>query len=59
MAPVKALASYKKKEGTLDISKDGKSVIWTPLHASAPEVTILVSRTDRECYKHTLYIHLY
>jgi len=48
MAPVKALASYKKKEGILDISKDQKAVIWTPSGATAPTVTILVSTVDSE-----------
>jgi hypothetical protein len=47
MVSVKALASYKKKEGILDISKDQKALVWTPSGATAPMVTILVSNIDR------------
>lgn len=34
MAPsIKGLAAYKKKDGTLTISKDQKSILWQPLAA--------------------------
>lgn len=32
MAPsVKGLAAYKKKDGTLSISKDQRSIVWLPI----------------------------
>lgn len=31
MATVKGSAAYKKKDGTVTISKDQKSIIWTPV----------------------------
>lgn len=43
MAPsVKGLAAYKKKDGTLTISKDQKSIVWQPV-GPEKEVTIRVS----------------
>lgn len=43
MAPsVKGLAAYKKKDGTLTISKDQKSILWQPLGAEKG-VTIAVA----------------
>jgi len=37
MAPsIKGLAAYKKKDGTLIISKDQRAIVWQP-HASARE----------------------
>ena len=31
MAPPRGSAAYKKKDGTLAVSKDGHSVSWTPV----------------------------
>lgn len=41
--PVKGLAAYKKKDGTLAISKDQQSVQWTSLTSTVPGVVIAVA----------------
>ena len=33
MASIKGLAAYKKKDGTLSISKDQRSIVWLPVGA--------------------------
>jgi transcription initiation factor TFIIH subunit 1 len=45
MATVKGLAAYKKKDGTLTVSKDQKAILWTPMvpRAAPPGVTIAIS----------------
>ncbi|KUJ15163.1 uncharacterized protein LY89DRAFT_750435 [Mollisia scopiformis] len=44
MAPsVKGLAAYKKKDGTLTISKDQKSILWQPV---APEKGLVINVAD-------------
>ncbi|TAQ84451.1 hypothetical protein B7494_g7224 [Chlorociboria aeruginascens] len=40
---IKGSAIYKKKEGTLSISKDQKSIEWLPLNAPKSDVTIIVA----------------
>ncbi|CZT46079.1 related to RNA polymerase II transcription factor [Rhynchosporium secalis] len=42
MAPITGVAAYKKKDGTLTISNDQKSIVWLP-HGSDKGVTILVA----------------
>lgn len=42
MPPPSALASYKKKSGTIAISADQKSLTWSPIGAS-PAVDIAVT----------------
>ncbi|KAI1911083.1 RNA polymerase II transcription factor B subunit 1 [Ophidiomyces ophidiicola] len=44
--PVSALASYKKKDGTLAMSRDGQSVSWTPKNADGTvgEIVIQVAK---------------
>jgi transcription initiation factor TFIIH subunit 1 len=43
---VRGSATYKKKDGTLSISKDQKSVQWLPLGARDPDkaMTIAVAK---------------
>jgi len=45
MAPPRGSAAYKKKDGTLALSKDGQSVFWTPIAppGSKPTLTLPVS----------------
>ncbi|KAI4191801.1 MAG: hypothetical protein LQ348_003410, partial [Seirophora lacunosa] len=45
MAPPRGSAAYKKQDGTLAISKDGQSVLWTPVTppGSRPALTFAVS----------------
>lgn len=45
MAPPRGSAAYKKKDGTLSLSKDGRSVSWTPVAPprSEPALTLPVS----------------
>ncbi|KAL2040853.1 hypothetical protein N7G274_006311 [Stereocaulon virgatum] len=45
MAPPRGSAAYKKKDGTLAISKDNQSVFWTPVAPprSKPALTLAVS----------------
>ncbi|KAK4696623.1 transcription initiation factor TFIIH subunit 1, partial [Lecanoromycetidae sp. Uapishka_2] len=45
MAPPRGSAAYKKKDGTLALSKDGQSVSWTPVTppGSKPALTLPVS----------------
>ena len=42
MAPPRGSAAYKKKDGTLALSKDGQSVSWTPVAppSSKPALTL-------------------
>ena len=42
MAPPRGSAAYKKKDGTLALSKDGQSVSWTPVAppGSKPALTL-------------------
>lgn len=46
--PVKGLAVYKKKDGTLTISKDQQSVQWTSLTSTVPSVVIAVAHISSE-----------
>ena len=45
MAPPRGSAAYKKKDGTLTVSKDGQSVSWTPVAPprSEPALALPVS----------------
>ncbi|MCJ1356568.1 MAG: RNA polymerase II transcription factor B subunit 1 [Icmadophila ericetorum] len=45
MAPPRGFAAYKKKDGTLAVSTNGQSVLWTPTAppGSKPAVTLAVS----------------
>ena len=45
MAPPRGSAAYKKKDGTLALSKDSQSVSWTPVAppGSKPGLTLPVS----------------
>lgn len=45
MAPPRGSAAYKKKDGTLAVSKDGQSVSWTPVAPprSEPALALPVS----------------
>jgi transcription initiation factor TFIIH subunit 1 len=45
MATVKGSAAYKKKDGTLTVSKDQKTILWTPVapRGAPPGVTIAIS----------------
>ena len=44
MAPLRGSATYKKKDGTLALSKDSQSVSWTPVAppGSKPALTLAV-----------------
>lgn len=44
-ANIRGSAAYKKKDGTLSISKDQTSILWIPIQArdAAPSVTIKVT----------------
>lgn len=46
MAPTKGSASYKKKDGTLALSKDKQSISWTPVvpPGSPPFLVLQVSQ---------------
>lgn len=46
MAPIRGSAAYKKKDGTLALSKDGQTVAWTPVvpPGSRPSVVVHVSK---------------
>ncbi|RKF55043.1 General transcription and DNA repair factor IIH subunit tcf-29 [Golovinomyces cichoracearum] len=47
MAPlVKGSAAYKKKDGTIHIEQDKKTVIWSPISAQSDEKTILIAVKD-------------
>lgn len=50
MAPPRGSAAYKKKDGTLALSKDGRSVSWTPVAPprSEPALTLPVSTITSE-----------
>ena len=50
MAPPRGSAAYKKKDGTLVVSKDTQSVSWTPVAppGSKPALTLLVSSITSE-----------
>ena len=50
MAPPRGSAAYKKKDGTLAVSKDGQSVSWTPVAPprSDPALTLVVSNITSE-----------
>jgi transcription initiation factor TFIIH subunit 1 len=45
MATVKGSAAYKKKDGTLTVSKDQNTILWTPVapRGAPPGITIAVS----------------
>ena len=54
MAPPRGSAAYKKKDGTLALSKDGQSVSWTPVapSGSKPALTLpLPIITSESAYK--------
>jgi len=44
--PVKGLAAYKKKDGTLSISKDQKSLVWLPVGARDSEKSVNIAVSD-------------
>ena len=50
MAPPRASAAYKKKDGTLAVSKDGQSLSWTPVAPprSEPALALPVSSITSE-----------
>ena len=50
MAPLRGSATYKKKDGTLAISKDGQSISWTPVAPprSEPALTVAISTITSE-----------
>ena len=50
MAPPRGSAAYKKKDGTLAVSKDGQSVSWTPVAPprSQPVLALAVSNITSE-----------
>lgn len=50
MAPPRGSAAYKKKDGTLVVSRDGQSVSWTPVAPprSGPSLTLPVSGITSE-----------
>lgn len=59
MAPPRGSAAYKKKDGTLALSKDSHSVSWTPVAppGSKPALTLSVSSITSELWGHiNLYI---
>jgi transcription initiation factor TFIIH subunit 1 len=45
MATVKGSAAYKKKDGTLTVSKDQKTILWIPIapYGAPPGITIAIS----------------
>jgi len=47
-AGVRGVAAYKKKDGTLSISKDQRSVVWVPSKASEV-VTIAIADIASTC----------
>ncbi|KAL6717578.1 RNA polymerase II transcription factor B subunit 1 [Lecanora helva] len=49
MAPLRGSAAYKKKDGILSISKDSKSISWTPVAppGSQPALTLPISSITR------------
>lgn len=43
MAPsIKGLAAYKKKDGTLSISKDQRSIVWLPIGAREGDKSVAI-----------------
>jgi len=44
--PAQGLAVYKKKDGTLSISKDEKSIQWLPLKADGGGATVTIAVAD-------------
>lgn len=50
MAPPRGSAAYKKRDGTLAVSKDGRCVLWTPVAPprSEPNLTLSVSSITSE-----------
>ena len=50
MAPLRGSAAYKKKDGTLAISKDGQSISWTPVAPprSEPALKVPISTITSE-----------
>lgn len=50
MAPPRGSAAYKKKDGTIALSKDSRSVSWTPVAppGSKPTLTLSVSSITSE-----------
>lgn len=44
--PVQGLAAYKKKDGTLSITVDQKSIQWLPLKAAGAESAINIAVAD-------------
>ena len=53
MAPPRGSAAYKKKDGTLALSKDSHAVSWTPVAppGSKPALTLAVSTiTSKRSY---------
>jgi transcription initiation factor TFIIH subunit 1 len=44
MAPsIKGLAAYKKKDGTLSISKDQRSIVWLPVGARDNDKSVSIA----------------
>lgn len=46
MATVKGSAVYKKKDGTLTIAKDQKTVIWTPVAPRGAPPGLIINVVD-------------
>lgn len=42
MAPTRGSAAYKKKDGTLAVSKDGQSLSWTPVAPPRSEPSLVL-----------------
>lgn len=53
MAPPRGSAAYKKKDGTLTLSKDGQTVAWTPVAPprSQPALVLHVSKITSEDFE--------
>jgi transcription initiation factor TFIIH subunit 1 len=51
MAIAKGSAAYKKKDGTLTISQDQRTIIWTPVtpRGASPGVTIAIAEITSMC----------
>jgi transcription initiation factor TFIIH subunit 1 len=44
--PVQGLAAYKKKDGTLSITADQKSIQWLPLKTAGAESAVNIAVAD-------------
>lgn len=43
---VRGSAAYKKKDGTLSITEDQKSIVWRPIGAQSSEKMVVIAVTD-------------